>query len=249
MPIDPFQVLQTASRPTPAHARRPSLLVAGATGVLGSEVLRRLAGAGRYSRTWVLAREAFTDGVAGVTTVQVPGDTPAVWPPVAASVAVVMFEPPRLYHDRERALWTPNPEQLPALATWLRSCGVQRLAVVLPHAQGRLPDALKRGLASLDEQAVAALGFDCVIFVRGAQKPAHAASFSSWPARTAAWMLSVLQFMVPTREQPVPSTKVAAFVALALQRAPAGVHVAAPETVWQAGQQDLEGAVEQWLAR
>ena len=42
-----------------------------------------------------------------------------------------------------------------ALAQWLKRCGVHTL-VVVPHAQGRLPDAVKRGLANLDEHALAA---------------------------------------------------------------------------------------------
>jgi hypothetical protein len=119
----------------------------------------------------VLAREAFTDGLRSVNTVVLPGTDVAAWPPVPAEAGVVMFDPPRLFYDRERALWTPQPQELVAVARWMRAGGVRTLAVVLPHAQGRLPEALKRGLAGLDEQAVAALGFERVIFVRSAQKP------------------------------------------------------------------------------
>lgn len=260
MRADPFQVLQAngpaARRPA---GPRPQLVVAGATGSLGTEMLRRLTGSGRFDHTWVLAREPFTDGLAGVTTVPVAGDDPCAWPPLAAGAdhpaskggcqGVIMFDPPRLYHDRERALWTPVPAQLPALAAWMRAGGVQRLAVVLPHDQGRLPDALKRGLASLDEQAVTGLGFDCLILVRTAQKPRVAAAGAGGPLpRIAGWMLSVFQYMVPTRDQPVRPTSVAAFTDLALQLAPPGVHVAAPEQVWQAAQGDLQGVVRQWLA-
>ena len=48
-------------------------------------------------------------------------------------------------------------------------------------------------------------------------------------------------------EQPVRSVKVAEFVALALQLAPPGIHVAAPELVWRAAQGDLPGTLRQWL--
>jgi hypothetical protein len=41
--------------------------------------------------------------------------------------------------------------------------------------------------------------------------------------------------MVPSSEQPVRASKVAELVDLALRIAPPGVHVAAPELVWQAG--------------
>ena len=171
----------------------------------------------------------------------------AQWPPVAARTALVLFEPPRLFYDRERALWTPEPAQLPALAAWLRSGGVQTLAVVMPHDQGRLPEALKRGLASLDEQAVVALGFERVLLVRSARKPA--AQRLAHPAeRLAAWMLSIARFMVPPSEQPARASKVAEMVDVALALAPPGVHVAAPELVWRATQGELRAVVQGWVA-
>src|SRR5690606_5780524 len=110
----------------------------------------------------------------------------------AADTGLVLFEPPRLFFDRERALWTPRPEQLPALAQWMRRSGVRTLAVVLPHAQGRLPEALKRGLASLDEQAVAALGFERLLIVRSARKPEAGVAAGLLPA-VARWMHSVFR--------------------------------------------------------
>jgi hypothetical protein len=251
MAVDPMDVLQAANRNAPAAPAGTramgTLLIAGATGALGHELVRRLAGRHRYAHTLVLAREPIRDGLAGVETLLVPALPVDRWPLVQADTAVVSFEPPRLYYDRERALWTPEPAQLPALAAWLRACGVQTLAVVQPHEQGRLPEALKRGLASLDEQAVVALGFDRVLIVRSAQKPASA-RFSNPAERLAAWMLSIGRFMVPSSEQPVRASKVAELVDVALRIAPAGVHVAAPELVWQAAQGELPAVVGGWLS-
>jgi hypothetical protein len=243
-----LQALQAAARGARADSSaRPRLLIAGATGVLGNEVLRRLVGLQQYGPTQVLAREPIMAGLRGVGTTVVPSDDPAGWPPGAAETAVVLFDPPRLFYDRERALWTPTPEQLPALAQWMRRSGVKTLAVVLPHLQGRLPEALKRGLASLDEHAVAAQGFERLLIVRSAQKP-ELPPGEGWLPAVARWMLSVFQYMVPSSEQPVRSVKVAEFVAVALQHAPPGIHVAAPETVWRAAQSgDLRLAVRQWL--
>ncbi len=68
---DPLQVLQAARPPGPAQ-RKPRLLIAGATGVLGNEVLRRLAGSSAFLDTQVLAREPITAGLRGVATVVVP---------------------------------------------------------------------------------------------------------------------------------------------------------------------------------
>ncbi len=247
----PLQVLQASLRPVAQAGTRPGLIVAGATGALGSEVLRRLAGSGSFAHTQVLAREPITTGLAQVVIAPVAGEDISAWPvcALAAQTGVVMFEPPRLYHERERALWTPAPGQLLALSQWLRRCGVQTLVLVLPHAQGSLPQALRHGLASIDEQQVAALGFERVLFVRSAQKqngPANAGFLE----KTAAWMLSIFRYMIPAAAMPVRPAKLAEFVDAALRVLPAGTHVAAPELLWQAGQsQDMQGVVRAWLNR
>lgn len=222
------------------------MLIAGATGVLGNEVLRRLAGSNGYGLTQVLAREPITDGLRGVRTLLVPAGEPAEWPLASADVAVVLFDPPRLYYERERALWTPSPEQLLPLARWLRASGVRTLAIVLPHAPGRLPEALKHGLANLDEQAVAALGFERLLLLRSARKPGEV-THAHVLDRLAHWMLGILKYMVPSSEQPVRAARVAELVAVALRLAPAGIHVAPPELVWQAAQQDVAGVARDWL--
>jgi len=245
MLAEPFQALRAMARPG-LVPHKPRLLIAGATGVLGNEVLRRLVGLGQFESTQVLAREPIMAGLRGVSTVVMPGVDPTDWPLVQADVAVVLFDPPRLFYDRERALWTPQPEQLPAVAAWLRRCGVQTLAVVLPHAPGRLPEALKRGLANMDEQTMAALGFERLLIVRSAQKPAPDPALGWLPA-VARWMLSTLKYMIPSSEQPVRAVRVAQFVTLALQMAPRGIHIAPPETVWHAAQGDLAAEVRRWL--
>lgn len=245
----PLQALQSALRPGPGARAKPGLLVAGGTGVLGSEVLRQLAGSGRFSQTRVLAREPMTAGLAQVTIEQVGQADIAAWPRCAAGIttAVVMFEPPRMYHERERALWTPQPGQLPALARWLRLCGVQTLVLVLPHAQGSLPQALRHGLAHIDEHAVAALGFERLLLVRSAQKVPVAAG-GGLLGKVAAWMLATLSYMIPASAMPVRPVKLAAFVEAALRVLPPGIHVAGPELLWQAAQaSDMHSVVGAWL--
>lgn len=242
--------LQAELRPAPTSAGTcAGLIVAGATGALGSEVLRRLAGSGRFAQTQVLAREPMSTGLRQVAIAAVRGEDIAAWPvcPLVAQTGVVMFEPPRLYHDRERALWTPQPAQLFALAQWLRRCDVQTLVLVLPHASGRLPQALRHGLASIDEQQVAALGFERVLLVRSAQKQL-APGGAGMLEKAAAWMLSVFSYMIPAAAQPVRPARLAEFVDLVLQALPAGTHVVAPECLWRAGQaQDMRSVVRTWL--
>lgn len=113
-----------------------------------------------------------------------------------------------------------------------------------------LPQALKAGLASLDEHAVAALGFEHVVFVRSAQASADQRA-ERWLQRLADGVFAQLRFMVPQAEQPVQVQKVAAFVtelALRLARSAPGTHVAPPELVWMAAQTREPGAlVQAWL--
>lgn len=238
-----FQALAVgAAAPAPARAGAapaPTLLLAGATGAMGAAVLQRLGGSHRYRAVRVLAREPMQMGVRRFEPVVVdaahaPGP---MWPHVQADVAVVMFDPPRLFYQRERSLWTPSPEQLPALAHWLHGVGVRTLAVVQPHTQARLPEALKRGLANLDEQAVAAVGFERLLLLRSAQAPREAAG-GPLLQRLARWMLGALHYMVPAQEQPVRAAAVAELLAAALELAPPGIHIASPERVWRAAQRD-----------
>ena len=248
MPITTNQVLTAGQHRSAAPAALPRLLIAGATGALGNAVLRRLVGMQRHSHTQVLASLPLGQGMRHVSAHEVAGQV-AQWPRAQADVAVVMFDPPRMFHQRERALCTPAPEQLAAVGAWLKTCGVHTLAVVLPHAQGTLPEALKRGLASLDEHALAALGFERLLIVRTAEKPL-AASGSNSLEKLAAWMLSIASFMVPSSEQPVRATKVAELVDMALQYLPKGTWVAAPELVWRAAQGDavqMRQVVRDWF--
>ncbi len=246
----PLHVLQAAlGTPRISTTVKPALMVAGATGALGSEVLRRLAGSGCFAHTQVLAREPMSTGLAQVVIAPVSDGDMAGWPAssLAAQTAVVMFEPPRLYHDRERALWTPALAQLLPLAQWLRRCGVQTLVVVLPHAQGSLPAALRHGLANLDEQQLVALGFERVLLVRSAQKQSGAGA-TGFLQKTAQWMLSVLSYMIPATSLPVQPARLAAFVDAVLRVLPAGTHVADPELLGRAAQaRDMQAVVQAWL--
>jgi len=119
----------------------------------------------------------------------------------------------------------------------------------MPHTSATLPEALKAGLASLDEQAVAALGFDHVAIVRTAQRPDEASSRGL--QRLADAVLAQLRVMVPQREQPVRPVKVAQLVAAlarALPASAAGTRVMSPEWVWQAAQgADPHALVQAWL--
>ena len=186
-----MSLLQDALRA--GHARplasppRPSALVVGGGGTLGAAVLERLLAGRQFSHVRVLVTQGFHAAMHGLETLVVAPsdiDTPPA-APLGADTALVVFDRTRRANGREDAFVKPQPEALPALARWLFAGGVRRLVVVLPHSMASLPQALKAGLASLDEHAVATLGFEHLVFVRPAQTPNDAprppAACSAWP--------------------------------------------------------------------
>ncbi len=222
--------------------RAPIWLVAGATGHLGSDWLRACERNRGHSEqahplVQVLTTQAFSASVGRAQMRLAPQGECAQWAPQPGSVDVliVLFDPPRLYYQRERALWAPTPSDTPALARWAAACGAHTLLLVQPHEQGRMPAALRAGLASLDEHALASSGVQRLIVLRSARAPQHARGHT-WLDRMAAQWWSVFGLMLPQQWQAPRSAGVAAFALACLRHAPAGVHVATPEQVWLAAQ-------------
>jgi hypothetical protein len=236
------------ARPLATPVARRRVLVAGGAGALGAAVLEQLLATRGFSEVSVLVTQPLGSALQGLATLMF--DRLAEPTPAAEDTALVVFDRVRHANGREQAFLRPEPEQLAAIAAALRSRGVRHLIVVLPHAPASLPDALKYGLANLDEQAVAELGFERLLFMRSAQA-ASRVSASRFLQRVADWVLSQLQVMVAQREQPVRASKVAQFAAqLALQLpwSPPGTRVVPPEVVWEAGQtKDVSGLADDWL--
>jgi hypothetical protein len=224
----------------------------GGGDALGSAVLEQLLGGGRFAPVRVLVTQAFKGSVRGLDPVLAPSfDDLTTAPLASARVAVVVFDRERHANGREDAFVRADPPALPALSRWLRHQGVRDLVIVMPHSPAGLPQALQVGLANLDEQAVASLGFDHTVFVRAAQQPS-ASRAGAWLQRLADGLLMQLRLMIPASHQPVRVHKVAQFVAELAAQLPAsspGARVAPPELVWQAAQADDVGAlVAAWLA-
>ena len=242
-----------------AHAppKRPSptvqhALVAGGGGALGSAVLEALLARRRFSAVRVLATRALSTAMQGLEPVVVASfeEQSANTGAAVADTALIVFDRPRHANGRELAFVRPAPAELPQLARWLHQRGVRSLIVVLPHTPANLPDALKRGLANLDEHAVSALGFEHLVFVRSAQAPADERG-ARWMERLANGLLAQLRIMVANTNQPVRARKVAQFVAELAAQLPAsraGTRVAPPELVWHAAQlRDPAALVKAWL--
>ena len=236
-----------AQPPTAAVVQR-RVLVAGGGGALGAAVLEQLLATRGFTEVAVLVTQPLGSALQGLSSLMF--DKLPEPPPVPEDTALIVFDRGRHANGREQAFLRPEPDQLAPLAATLHARGVRHLIVVLPHAPASLPDALKRGLASLDEQTVAGLGFERVLFMRAAQSASRAAADHPLQ-RLAHWVLAQLQVMVAQREQPVRNAKVAQFAAqLALQLpwSPPGTRVVPPEVVWEAGQtRDVAGLADDWL--
>ncbi len=251
MRLETTDVLQAANRPLASPSvRGPHVLLAGATGALGEAMVTRLASSTTVRLLSVLVREPMVMGLRRVKDLHLTGDDPARWPQKPADDGWILMDPPRLFHGREKAMLAVQPAELRPIAEWMRRCGVRRLVVVLPHHQGRLPEAIKRGLATRDEQAVAAMGFDTVLLLRSAQPGPGAAAAGGLLHRLAAGMLGVLHYLVPNNQKPVRADGVAKVASCALELAPPGIHVAAPELVWAAASApDPSPLLNVWLQR
>jgi hypothetical protein len=237
-------------RPAPPPRAPDFALVVGAGGTLGSALLAEALGTGGFGRVAALVRGPITSTMRGMVPLAEAalgrGDA------AAAMLALVVFERERHANGRDEAFVRPDPHALPALAQTLHAAGVRRLVVVLPHAPALLPQALKAGFASHDEQAVAALDFEQLVFVRAAQDAGAAVAAPSRIERFAAWWVSQLRWMVPQREQALRAVVLARVVvqlARALRTAPPGTRVAPPELLWQAAQPEADAAAlfEAWL--
>jgi hypothetical protein len=209
-------------------------------------VLEQLLGTHRFERIGAMVEQPVRAALRGFEAVP-----EAALEAFGADTALVVFDRARRAFGREAAFARPEPAELPALAQRLEHAGIRRLIVVVPHTPSLLPMALQRGLASLDEAAVAALGFEQLVFMRMAQSPGTDGATLDAPQRLARWMLSQLRWMIPQREQPVRAetvAKVAAAAALHLTDAEPATRVLPAALLWQATQQrDVMDLVCGWL--
>jgi hypothetical protein len=165
--------------------------------------------------------------------------------------AVVVLERARHSNGRDDAFVQPQPADLLPLAHALHRAGVRSLVVVVPHAPALMPHALAHGLASLDEAALAALGFTQLVLVRAA-RPGALAPAGSLLQRAAALWLRQLALMVPAGQQPLRVAVLAQAVVSLLRLLPLaapGTRVLPPSVLWPLAQHSagLHHALQGWL--
>ena len=223
------------------------MLVAGGGGRLGSAVLEAALHEHRFVAVAVLAVPPLNSTLKRLH--PLPAE-PVALRSFAAETALLVFDSERHANGRESRFVHPRPADLLPLARQCMAAGVRRLIVVVPHQTATLPAALRAGLATLDETAVAALGPEQLVFLRTAHS-ACSPGAGHVLQRLGAALLSQLHWMVPQREQPVRTPHLAGFVvalALALPDAPPGTRVVSPELMWDWAQQESGPAVLQaWL--
>ena len=237
------------SRHAHSNSTRRRVLVAGGAGALGGAVLEQLLASHAFEHVAVLVTQPVNVAMRGLVTINESALSDGTT--AHEDTAVIVFDRERHANGRELAFLRPQPDRLPTLAAALHERGVRHLIVVMPHAAASLPEALKAGLANLDEHAVAALGFDHLIFIRSAQMSSNAKQASA-AQRVADWVLSQLQLMIPQRDKPVRPMKVAqlaAQLAAHLPQSLPGTRVVPPELVWEAAQsRHVEALVIDWLS-
>jgi hypothetical protein len=239
--------LQGAAAGAPRRlARADVLLVVGGGGTLGSALLTRALACGRFARVQALVARPLASALRGFE----PLPAARLGLRLRADSAVVVYERARRSNGRDDAFVQPQPTELAALAAQLRHGGVRRLLVIVPHAPALLPQALKGGLATLDEGRVAALGFEQLVLVRAAQA-LRGEPGRTWANRVAAAWWSQLAWLVPQREQPVRAVRLAELVVelvWRLPQAPPATRVLSPELLWQVAQAADGGALlAAWL--
>lgn len=216
-----------------ALAPRRAVVVVGAGGALGSAVLAEALVAGRFSRVAALVAAPLASTLRGLVPITRTELDARRAPP--ADTAIVVFDRERRSNGRDDAFEMPDPAQLLPLSRALHAAGTRRLVLLMPHAPALLPQALAHGLASVDEAALAALGFEHLVILRAA-RPDGAPRATRWMQRLARLWLSQLKWMVPAREQalrPASLARCVAELAMALPDTPPGTRVVAPETLWQ----------------
>jgi hypothetical protein len=173
----------------------------------------------------------------------------------APSAAVLVFDRKRHANGRDEAFVSPQPIDVLPLARQLHAAGVRQLVVAVPHTPALLPQALLHGLANLDEGAVAALGFEQLVFMRmardGQAARADGRPAASWPQRLADAVLRQMRLMVPASEQQVRVAVVAdvlASLVYLLPRAAPATRVLPPALLWHAAQgAHLPTLLAHWL--
>jgi hypothetical protein len=246
--LDPQTALAAAARPLPPAASAPRrVLLLGGGGALGAAVLERLLAEHRFAQIGVLA-----DATLQPTLRRLQAVPPAAAEAFGADTALIVFDRERHANGREAAFVRTEPAELAPWARRLRAAGVQTLLVVVPHRAALLPAALKAGLASLDEGAVAALGFRQLVFMRMAQAGGAGEAGGSWLQRLGQGLLGQMHWMVPQREQPVRAATVARVAVELAQQLPGAApatRVLAPEWLWHAAQASEPGPLlAAWLA-
>lgn len=218
-------------------ARAPDVLIAGATGLVGRELMRELLARTPPVRLHALVRRAPQATDARVTWQTVDfAELPAL--PSAAEAYCCLGTTIR-QAGSQAAFKAVDLDAVLAFARAARAAGVQRFAVVSSlGASPRSPNFYSRVKGEM-EAAVAGLGFASVVIARPSLLAGDRTSLGQ-PQRSgeklALWLSGPIAALMPKRVRPIAADAVARGMMTALQQQRPGVRI-----VESADLQDLGG--------
>jgi uncharacterized protein YbjT (DUF2867 family) len=208
----------------------PAALLAGATGLIGRELLVRLLAAERRQRVTVLARKPMTTTLARDPRVTVlVGDMAALASAAGAidDVYIALGTTIKVAGS-EAAFSAVDLDLVVAIARAARAAGARRLAVVSALGADRRSRVFYNRVKGEMEESVAALGYDSVVFARPSLLLGDRASLGQPTRRVeafAAHVLGPLLPLLPAGVRPIEASAVAAAMVVALEQATPGTHV------------------------
>jgi uncharacterized protein YbjT (DUF2867 family) len=209
----------------PAAAGRV-VMVAGATGLVGREVLAALSADKRYQAIHVIGRRAPDATDARMHFHQVDFGQLPVLPPVD-DVYIALGTTIKVAGS-QAAFRALDHDAVVAVARQARHAGAQRLAVVSAMGADAHAGVFYNRIKGETEDALRALGFDTLVIARPSLLVGDRAALAQ-PTRVGEklgqWVMGVFQPLIPQNYRAIKASSVAAAMVQALVTGAPGVHV------------------------
>ena len=216
----------------PESSERPAapVLLAGATGLIGRELLVQLLAPERHHPVVVVARKPLPAALSRDPRLTVlAGDMAALIAKAPASAAVYIALGTTIdVAGSEAAFRAVDFELVVAIASAAHRAGARRLAVVSALGADRRSRIFYNRVKGEMEETVAALGYESVLIARPSLLLGDRAALGQPTRRGEVWaarLLGPLLPMLPAGVRPIAASTVAAALIAALDRAEPGTRV------------------------
>jgi uncharacterized protein YbjT (DUF2867 family) len=203
-----------------------TVLIIGATGLVGREAIRELLAMPQVSAIDAFARKAGAAANARLRWHPLPRWAEAELP--QAEAALCALGTTIKAAGSPEAFRAVDFDAVLGFARAAKAAGVKRLAVVSSLGAGADARGLYPRVKGEMEAAVAALGFDCTVIARPSLLTGDRASLGQPPRKAEKWALAVLRPLaplIPRSWRPIEAATVARGMVVALQQAQPGVRV------------------------